>query len=157
MNTYPNCKVFYSLDSSWSLLSKSLKSLTSHLNSSSDLMEFEEYLKNFLIVRRFDPYSSLYYLILKYNLKLVSLEKKLTHLCLFSMTSPIHHRRSSSFGVILGDQQQIVRRCLSLVEPWNVLIRKWIELISFQVGFPYLITRHHPTLCSSKIWCKSIR
>ena len=41
-------------------------------------IEFEEHLKKTLILRGFDPYSPLYYLIFYYYLKLVSLEYVLT-------------------------------------------------------------------------------
>ena len=74
MNIDPNCVIFDSVDSSWSLLSNLLKSLISHLKFSFDLMEFEYYHKNFLILCGFDPYSPLYTLILNYNLKLMSLK-----------------------------------------------------------------------------------
>ena len=37
--------IFDYVDLSWSLLSKSLKSLISHLNSLFDLIEFKEHLK----------------------------------------------------------------------------------------------------------------
>ena len=66
----------------------------SYLNSF-DLIEFEEHLKNTSILYRFDPYSPLYYLILHFNLKLVSLEIILTRLCVFSMTAQIHHIQES--------------------------------------------------------------
>ena len=39
--------IFDSLDFSWSILSKKFKSLISHLNSSSDLIIFQRFLKKF--------------------------------------------------------------------------------------------------------------
>ena len=68
-----------------------LKLLISNFSTkfSSDLIKFEEHLKNTLILCGFDFYSPLYSLICDYNLKLVSLEILLTHLRVFSMTTRI--------------------------------------------------------------------
>ena len=41
-----------------------LKYLISRPNLSFDLIEFEEYLKNYLFLHGFDPYSPLHYIIL---------------------------------------------------------------------------------------------
>ena len=87
MNLNPNRVIFYSVDLSLSNLSKFIKSLISHVNSSFDLIEFEEYLENTLILRGFDPYSPLYCLIHDYFLYFVSLELFLTRLSVYSTTS----------------------------------------------------------------------
>ena len=65
-------------------LSSLLKSLISHLNSLSALIEFEEHLENTLILREFNHYSHLYYLICDFNLKLASLKKNYASLRVFN-------------------------------------------------------------------------
>ena len=67
--------IFYFVDLYSSFLSNLPKSLIPHLNFLSDLIKFEEYFKNTLIICGFDPYSPLYSLIIDYNLKLVILKK----------------------------------------------------------------------------------
>ena len=61
------------------------ESLISQLTSSSNLIEFEEYLKSSLNFRGFDPYSSLYYSICDLILKLMSLVFILTLIRVFSI------------------------------------------------------------------------
>ena len=61
------------------------ESLISQLTLSSNLIEFEEYLKSSLNFRRFNPYSSLYYSICDLILKLMSLVFILTLIRVFSI------------------------------------------------------------------------
>ena len=85
MDLDSNQVIFDSVDLYLSSLSKCIKSLISHLNSSSDLIKFQEHLENTLILYGFDPYSPLNYLIHDYFSKLVSLELFLTLIHVYSM------------------------------------------------------------------------
>ena len=66
-----NRVMFDSVDSSLIIFLNLSNLLISHLNSSSDLIKFEEIPKKYC---GFDPYSPLYHFIHDYNIKLVSLE-----------------------------------------------------------------------------------
>ena len=69
-----------------------LKSLFFHLNSSSNLIKFEEYLENSLFFYGFDSYSPLTNCLLIKNFKLVSLVVVLTFMCVFNeCTRNYHH------------------------------------------------------------------
>ena len=82
--------IFDSVDSPSSYLSKNIEYLSSYLISTSDLIDFNEFFENIIILCGFDPYSPLYYLVCNYLSKWVSLELVLTLIQVFSMTSRIH-------------------------------------------------------------------
>ena len=127
------------VDLSLSYLSKFIKFPNFSLNSLSDLIEFEEHLKNALILHGFNPYSQLYSLICDYNFKLVSFKFFLTRLYVYSITLRIR--------LVTNAKKQLFFRVVAIVaideRDYSCLFRKRKERPLFSaLSCPITIATH---------------